>query len=323
MSLPRQVEAQLKELEKIEAQLAAEQNPTPTEVKPTDSDPAPAQPVEDTQNNQPDPQPEVKTEKPTEQVVAEEKWEQKYKTLKGMYDAEVPRLHSQIKELTQRMDALQKAAEAPKPEAKPAVAEKLVTDDDVQAFGADLIEVQRKVAREVAAEFRKDLDDMKAENAKLREQLNTTGNQVTEASFETRLYRLVPDFEQVNTDPRWIDWLNGVDPVLRGPRKSVAEQAYVTGDAEGVAYYVDLFKKTLGPAEQNKPKADELERQIQPTRSATGAPQASQKGKVYTDSQVQSMYLKASQLASRGQHSEAQKLEAEIDAAFMEGRVTA
>jgi hypothetical protein len=79
----------------------------------------------------------------------------------------------------------------------------------------------------------------------------------------------------------------------------------------------------LAPAEQNKPKADELERQIQPTRSATGAPQASQKGKVYTDSQVQSMYLKASQLASRGQHSEAQKLEAEIDAAFMEGRVTA
>jgi hypothetical protein len=134
---------------------------------------------------------------------------------------------------------------------------------------------------------------------------------------------LVPDFEQVNTDPRWIDWLNEVDPVLRGPRKSVAEQAYVTGDAEGVAYYVDMFKKTLAPVEQNKPKADELERQIQPTRSATGAPQASQKGKVYTDSQVQAMYLKASQLASRGQHSEAQKLEAEIDAAFMEGRVTA
>jgi hypothetical protein len=324
MSLPRQVQDTLKELEKIEEQLAAEQR-TPKEPKaadapdnqqqaqPQNTDPAPA----------PEPAPEVKAEKPVEPPVADEKWEQKYKTLKGMYDAEVPRLHAQVKDLTARLDSLQRAPE-PKPEPKAAaVHEKLVTDADVQAFGEDLIEVQRKVAREVAAEFRKDLDDLKAENVKLREQLTTTGTKVSESTFETRLHRLVPDFEEVNVDPRWIDWLNEVDPLLRGPRKTVAEQAYISGDAEGVAYYVKMFKDSLGTVEQPKPKAAELERQIQPSRSAASAPTVAPKGKVYTDSQIQDMYRKASQMASRGQLEDARKLEAEIDSAFMEGRVTA
>lgn len=321
MALPRQVEAQLKELEEIEKQLAAQQNPQATPEEPA---PQPAEPAEPTQNIEPvAPQPEVKPEKPVEPEVPEETWQQKYKTLKGMYDAEVPRLHSDIRDLKSQMDKLQKAAEAPKPEAKPAAQPtKLVTDADVQAFGEDLIEVQRKVAREVAAEFRGELDAMKAENEKLREQLNMTGSQVSEASFEQRLYRLVPDFQAVNTDERWINWLNEVDPLLRAPRKSVAQEAFNTGDAEAVAHYIGMFKASVAPAEQPSDKAAELEKQIQPKRSATNAP-VSQQAKTYTDAQIQKMFQKSVEMSSRGQRDEAMKLEAEIDAAYREGRVRA
>lgn len=321
MALPRQVEAQLKELEEIEKQLAAQQNPQATPEEPA---PQPAEPAEPTQNIEPvAPQPEVKPEKPVEPEVPEETWQQKYKTLKGMYDAEVPRLHSDIRDLKSQMDKLQKAAEAPKPEAKPAAQPtKLVTDADVQAFGEDLIEVQRKVAREVAAEFRGELDAMKAENEKLREQLNMTGSQVSEASFEQRLYRLVPDFQTVNTDERWINWLNEVDPLLRAPRKSVAQEAFNTGDAEAVAHYIGMFKASVAPAEQPSDKAAELEKQIQPKRSATNA-SVSQQAKTYTDAQIQKMFQKSVEMSSRGQRDEAMKLEAEIDAAYREGRVRA
>ena len=321
MALPRQVEAQLKELEEIEKQLAAQQNPQAT---PEDPAPQPAEPAEPTQKTEPvAPQPEVKPEKPVEPEVPEETWQQKYKTLKGMYDAEVPRLHSDIRELKSQMDKFQKAAEAPKQESKPAAQPtKLVTDADVQAFGEDLIEVQRKVAREVAAEFRGELDAMKAENDKLREQLNTTGNQVSEASFEQRLYRLVPDFQAVNADERWIGWLNEVDPLLRAPRKSVAQEAFNAGDAEAVAHYIGMFKASVAPVEQPSDKAAELEKQIQPKRSATNAP-VSQQAKTYTDSQIQKMFQKSVELSSRGQRDEATKLEAEIDAAYREGRVRA
>lgn len=319
MALPKQVEAQLRELEALEKQLNDAQNPAPADPAPN-----PAEPPKDPQPAPAEPKPVEPTPTPTEPVVAEEKWEQKYKTLKGMYDAEVPRLHADLRDLKAQVDALRKAAETkPVEPAKPAVAEKLVTDADVEAFGSDLIEVQRKVAREVAAEFRGELDAMRAENEKLREQLNNTGTQVSEASFEQRLYRLVPDFETVNADPKWIAWLNEVDPLLRAPRATVAQQAFNRGDAEGVAHYVAMFKKSIAPVEPTADKTTELELQIQPNRSATSTPPASQKGKIYTNADIEKMFRKATDLGVKGRVEEAKKLEAEIDAAFMEGRVTA
>jgi hypothetical protein len=317
--LPRQVEAQLRELEALEKQLAEGQNPAPADPVPT-----PAEPPQDPQPQPAEPKPVEPTPTPTEPVVAEEKWEQKYKTLKGMYDAEVPRLHADLRDLKAQVDSLRKASETkPVEPAKPKAAEKLVTDADVEAFGQDLIEVQRKVAREVAAEFRGELDAMRVENEKLREQLTSTGTQVSEASFEQRLYRMVPDFEAVNADPKWIAWLNEVDPLLRAPRSSVAQQAFNRGDAEGVAHYVAMFKQTITPVEQKADKTEELERQLQPNRGATSAPPTSQKGKVYTNSDIEKMFRKAADLGTKGQTDAAKKLEAEIDAAFMEGRVTA
>jgi hypothetical protein len=319
MALPRQVEAQLRELEALEKQLAEGQNPAPA-----DPDPQPAEPPQDPQPQPAEPTPVEPTPTPTEPVVAEEKWEQKYKTLKGMYDAEVPRLHADLRELKAQVDSLRKASETkPVEPAKPAAPTKLVTDADVEAFGQDLIEVQRKVAREVASEFRGELDAMRAENEKLREQLTSTGTQVSEASFEQRLYRMVPDFETVNADPKWIAWLNEVDPLLRAPRSSVAQQAFNRGDAEGVAHYVAMFKQTITPVEQKADKTEELERQLQPNRGATSAPTASPKGKVYTNADIEKMFRKAADLGTKGQTDAAKKLEAEIDAAFMEGRVTA
>ena len=319
MALPRQVEAQLRELEALEKQLTDAQNPAPADPTQT-----PAEPPQDQQPAPAEPKPVEPTPTPTEPVVAEEKWEQKYKTLKGMYDAEVPRLHADLRELKAQVDSLRKASETkPVEPAKPKAAEKLVTDADVEAFGSDLIEVQRKVAREVAAEFRGELDAMRAENEKLREQLTSTGTQVSEASFEQRLYRMVPDFETVNADPKWIAWLNEVDPLLRAPRSSVAQQAFNRGDAEGVAHYVAMFKKSVAPVEPTADKTEELERQIQPNRSATSTPPTSQKGKVYTNADIEKMFRKATDLGVKGRVDEAKKLEAEIDAAFMEGRVTA
>ena len=319
MALPKQVEAQLRELEALEKQLTEANNPAPAEPTPT-----PAEPPQDPQPAPTEPKPVEPTPTPTEPVVAEETWQQKYKTLKGMYDAEVPRLHADLRDLKAQVDNLRKAAETkPVEPAKPATTEKLVTDADVEAFGSDLIEVQRKVAREVAAEFRGELEAMRAENEKLREQLTTTGTQVSEASFEQRLYRMVPDFEVVNADPKWIAWLNEVDPLLRAPRASVAQQAFNRGDAEGVAHYVSLFKQSIKPVEPAADKTEELERQIQPNRSATSAPPASQKGKIYTNADIEKMFRKATDLGVKGRLEEARKLEAEIDAAFMEGPVTA
>jgi hypothetical protein len=322
MALPKQVEAQLKALEELEKQLTQGNEPKPAEPAEPSEDPKPADPPADPKPADPEPKPADPKPAPVDPEVPEEKWEQKYKTLKGMYDAEVPRLHADVRELKSQVESLRKAAETKPVEVKPTTPEKLVTDADVEAFGSDLIEVQRKVAREVAAEFRSELDAMKAENQKLRDQLTATGTQVSEATFEQRLHRLVPDFQDVNVNPQWIEWLNEVDPLLRAPRKSVAQDAFNRGDAEAVAHYIGMFKQSITPVKPTKDVTEELERQVQPNRTASSNAPVSQKGKTYTTADIDKMFKQVAELGNRGKVEEAKKLEAEIDAAYMEGRVT-
>tara|TARA_B110000305_G_scaffold180408_1_gene200036 strand:- start:559 stop:1536 length:978 start_codon:yes stop_codon:yes gene_type:complete len=325
MALPKQVEDQLRELEKIEKQLAAEQNQGKDQESDPEPDEALAEPTTSAEPEQ-DTQPVETKPEPAEPEVAEETWQQKYRTLKGMYDAEVPRLHSDLRDLKTQVEKLQRV-EPPKEEKKPAKREPLVTEADVEAFGSDLIEVQRKVAREVASEFRDELDTMKAENDQLREQLTSTGNKVSEASFEQRLHRLVPDFQEINADPKWIAWLNEVDPLLRAPRMSVAQDVFNRGDVEGVAHYIGLFKDSVAPVEQitsdKNSRTEELERQLQPKRSSSSALPTDQRGRIYTNADIQRMFKKAADLGGAGKIDQAVKLEAEIDKAYMENRVTA
>jgi hypothetical protein len=316
MALPRQVRAKIEEVAELEKQLKGE----PAVVEEVETQPEPEVPeAEPVAEVPPEPKPEPKPEEPKKSDDTDV-WKQKYKTLQGMYDKEVPVLHTQVKDLTKQVgdlkEALAKASET-KRQAN------LVTDEDVKNFGEDLIEVQRKVAREVASQFEDELAELRTANEEMRKLLGSTESKVQQSSFEARLQRLVPDFAEVDADPRWISWLDGVDPVLRAPRRSVAGQAYANGDAEGVAHYVQLFKQTLEPVEpeQNEAKNKELERQIQPSRSASSAAPTATKSKTYTQADINGMFKKLAALNASGQFDKANKLEAEIDSAYSQGRV--
>jgi hypothetical protein len=219
----------------------------------------------------------------------------------------------------QQMQEAQKAKPEPEPE-KPA---SLVTDEDVDAYGADLVDLQRRVAQEV----------MQAELAKIRkesEQLKQQMTQVRGSTFEARLLQAVPDFAEINQDARWFEWLNEFDPLIQGPRRQVAQAAYEREDANAVKAYVDLFKKSIG-AQSEKPaqnvkqdKQAELQRQVQPARVAsTAAPaSASQQARVYSQREMAAGYERIRTLISRGKLEEASALEQELSAAYMEGRVS-
>jgi hypothetical protein len=319
MALPKQVAQQLKEIEELEKQLAGNAEPPPEETLQEEPAPEPAEPVSEEKLA---PNAETKPNETKTSEVPEETWQQKYRTLQGMYDAEVPRLHAKVKELETAITQLRtQQAEKPVERTEPSK-KSLVTDADVETFGADLIEVQRKVAREVAAEFETRLEALAAENAKLRDELIQTDSRVGEVSFDQKLRYLIPDFDQINNDPKWIAWLDEFDPILRSARRTVAQDAYARGDADGVAYYVKLFRDTQA-APQIDTRQSEVERQIQPTRTATAQTPVSQKGKIYTTRDVEKMFQKVAELTRTSKFEEAKKLEAEIDAAYLTGRVTA
>lgn len=325
MALPRQVAAQLREVEELEKTLTAQ--------KPAEPPKEEAEEILDTkaeeQVEEPKAEAKPETATPTDAKPAEvtDGFEQKYKTLRGKYDAEVPRLHQQVRELTEQLDTFQKElnslkkTDAEKPKEKVSY----VTDADREEFGEELIDVQRRVAREVASEYEARLEQQGKVIEELRSQIANTGSQVGEMNFAQRLQKLVPDFEQINADERWVAWLNEYDPMLRGPRRDQAQAAFNTGDAEAVADYVKLFKATLAPVESPAKAArqTELVKQVAPNRSANSvnAQSAGRDAKVYSAAEVDRAWGKVRSLNTRGQYDEAAKLEAEITAAYIEGRV--
>ena len=90
--LPKQVEAQIKELEKLEEQLRQNQEPPKAEEPEAPKAETPeaeqvAEPVAETPETDAS-KTEVKKAKPEPvETPKQEDWQQKYRTLKGMYDA--------------------------------------------------------------------------------------------------------------------------------------------------------------------------------------------------------------------------------------------
>jgi len=327
--LPKQVQAQLAEVEELEKTLNAQQEepknkkakePKVSEVKPEDTEAE--VPVEAEVALEPV-EAEPADTSPTD--VADE-FEQKYKTLRGKYDAEVPRLHSQVKDLTAKLNKLAESLAAkPKEPTKPKEKVSYVTDEDRAEFGEELIDVQRRVAQEVSQEYEGRFEQQNEIIAQLQQQLKHTGNQVGEMSFTQKLAALVPDFVSVDNDERWVAWLNEHDPMLRGPRRDQAAQAFNTGDAEAVAHYVKLFRQTLEPEvpHERQTRQAELEKQVAPNRSANSANTKSvgRDVKIYSEREIATAWNKIRTLNTRHKYDEAQKLEADITTAYLEGRV--
>lgn len=330
--LPKQVQEQLDEVEELEKQLEAQgEEEAETEVK--EKKTSKKAKAEDTEvevtDDQPHEEPVAVEAKPADDSVEEvsESFKQKYATLRGKYDAEVPRLHQQVKELTDQMNAIREEAEA----AKKAEAEKpkekvsYVTDADREEYGDDLIDFQRRVAKEASQEYEERFEQQAKVIEELRQQISSTGNQVGEVGFTQKLNNLVPGFDQLDNDERWVAWLNEYDPMTRGPRRDQAQAAFNAGDAEAVAHYVGLFRESINEPVANG-KSDrqaELEKQVTPNRSASAVTtkSSSKDSKVYSERELNNAWSKIRTLNTQGKYDDAEKLEAELTAAYLDGRV--
>jgi len=332
MALPKQVQQQLDEVEELEKQLEAQGEETkakPEVKKKKTSKKAKAEDTEvEVTDDEPIEEPVAVEATPANDSVEEvsESFKQKYATLRGKYDAEVPRLHQQVKELTDQMNAIRHEAEA----AKKAEAEKpkekvsYVTDADREEYGDDLIDFQRRVAKEVSQDYEERFEQQSRVIQDLQSKISNTDNQVGEVGFTQKLNALVPGFDQLDSDERWVAWLNEIDPMTRGPRRDQAQAAFNSGDAEAVAHYVSLFRGSVEPVANGKSdRQTELEKQVTPSRSAStvASKSSNNSSKIYSEKELDRGWTKIRDLNSQGKYDDAEKLEAELTVAYMEGRV--
>lgn len=337
-NVPAAVKKQIAEAQKVHAQMystdGAEDNPTPevvqegtqqdgnTDVAGTEQDNTVVAEGSEQQNDVQQP--------------VEDAWEQRYNVLKGKYDSEVPKQAAEIRELRQDLAAMRTliAQQGTQPEKeepeKPKAPETLIKQEEVDDYGAELIDVIRRGAREV---FNVEIVELKQKLEAIEQQLGNVGQTLAVRGRETVvevLNREVPNWKTVNTDTEWLGWLDQVDPLSGVTRQQLLDAATKDNDAARVvAFFKNYLSENALAKDDKGQKAPDnrntdmtLENLVAPGKP-NGAPEVAHKGgeTVWTDAKIRKFYRdvaagKVSDLKERT------RIEKEIVAAVRNGKVT-
>jgi|SRR5262245_6237337 len=285
-------------------------------------------------------------------------WEQKYKVLQGKYNAEVPRLQTQVREsvenirnLQQQLTATQnllaslsaqrETAPAQPSQATPPAPTKLVKDEEVREFGPDLIDVMRRVVREEHATLLPEIDRRVApvaqqvgQVAQAAQQIGARVAQSDQQSVLALLASAVPNWQELNEDAGFLEWLDQVDPFSGHQRGAMLKQAYKAHDGSRVvAFFTGYLKEHAAvtppaapaPAAAAPPAAPQrkLEQFVAPGTPKTGAA-STQDGsgkRVWSRAEIGQFYADCQAGRFKGTAEQRKQIEADIFAAQREGRI--
>ena len=183
----------------------------------------------------------------------------------------------------------------------------------------DLIDraTEAKIAgfRDREAQLQAEIAELKGKMGRVDETVGVSSKEL----FLDRLAKQVPDWEVLNVDQGFLTWLAEVDPVYGLPRQAALNSAYEALDASRTAAIFKQYKTMTAPqTQQNKPN---LQSQVAPTRSRTSPAPATSAGdkRTFTQGDIAQFYDEW----RRGliDEAEAVRIEQEIAAASVEGRI--
>lgn len=305
MAMPRAVEAAAKRAEELHAQLYTQQNPQDPPAPTPNPDPEPAP-----QDPPADPAPQDPPQDPPPQDPPKDPWEHKYKVMEGKYRAEVPRLAADNRDMRQKLDALTAELESLKSKAT-APAQSLISAEDREKYGDDLLDVIKRTAQEQVAakdaeiaELKRRLDGVHQDTAK-----------TAEVTFYDRLGELVPDWVTINAEEGFLKWLDEYDEFTGRTRQDLLSDAEKARDAVRVARFFTKWKAEQTQSVATSQRA--LEAQVVPdSNKVVKAPQGK---RFFTRGEIAAFYaaVRRGEVSSKDMVA----MEAEIHAATVEGRI--
>ena len=261
----------------------------------------------------------------------DETFEQKYRTLQGMYNAEVPRLNSQVQELTQRgqnmeqLVATMQATPAPAPAPSPA---SVLTEEEVEEYG-ESIDIMRKVSQEIAGQYQQQIADLTSTVQQLQgtvvprvEQIANQQAHSAEQIFWSELTKSVPNWREVNDNQDFQSWLLETDPLSGLTRQTYLDDAQRNQDVTRVASFFSSWQSATGAvvAQPNR-AASELEKQVSPGKGRSGAASTTSEIKTYTPQDITNFFEKVRSGGFEGNEEERDAIERDIFAAQGDGRI--
>ena len=215
-----------------------------------------------------------------------EDWEQKYKSLQGMFNAQNAetnqlrqemqqeaargqRLEATLATMNQKSQDLQDQLKVVQEKPREVKLTKDILDetDDttrrfVEAYAHDHIQpIQARADRaiEEAATLRESLVRSNQDQQRIMQQNQRLQEQVFFGNIAAR----VPNWEQVNVDPAFKTWLSEVDPFSGRQRQEVINAAYQAADANTVANIFQTYIGQSGQAIQPGPAQPPVQQQVQ------------------------------------------------------------
>lgn len=261
-------------------------------------------------------------------------WEQRYNTLQGKYNTEVPELRGELNSLRNMVAQMNQPRRAEEtfenvPRVRPMPPPtREVPPEDVEAYGQDLIEASQRWADARYAPILQDYERRLLAVESGNQQLATY---TTQRGVDGALTQAVPDWEQINVDPNFIAWLNQPDMFSGQTRKTLIDNAYNSGDAARTIAFFRAYKNEQTVVGQQPGtqtfQTDSAERLpladlAVPGRGrsvsspAPGAPEA----RIWTTADVNAFYRQKQRGYWAGREAEAERLERDIILAPLEGR---
>lgn len=261
-------------------------------------------------------------------------YEQRWRSLQGMYNAETTRLRAENAQLSQRVGQLEQlisTLSATQQTPAQTAAERLITDKDVEEYG-DSIDVMRRAAREEASAAHREIAELKKVIAQLQANIVPKVESVAqrqalnaEQMFWSDLTAQVPDWREINADQQFHSWLLEVDPLAGVPRQTFLDAAQGQLDAARVAGFFKTWQSLNGNSAAQQTRnaaASQLEKQIAPGRGRTSnATTTAGETKVYTRGDVSKFFDDVRKGLYKGREQERDRIERDIFAAQREGRI--
>lgn len=239
-----------------------------------------------------------------------EDWEHKYNVLKGKYDKEVKRLHRELdvlrrenSELRAKVDTLMMMLASQRADVREQ-AESSV-DDELKKFKEDYPELYNAVRKMV-------------ENyvGRVREEVKATSEGMSEKQYLATLTALVPNWQEINTDPEFLDWLKERDELSGYTRHELMLMAHEKRDAYRVAQFFKRFLAETGRGGEVVGRSNRVSVSPQSRRVANAGDRVQ---RVYKESEIKNFYRDLA--LGKIPPDVASKWEKEYTQAVIEGRV--
>lgn len=273
-----------------------------------------------------------------------ESWKHKHDVLQGKYNAEVPRLYQQNRELQQQLQQLQdqlqqlqrqqqSVGQAQSPGEGASQQEKL-NPADYEDLGDEVVNLVKAVNA-----TKEEKDALSSENRELREKLQSISNDVGSVKeyqqqdaagrFWTELANAVPKWEQINQDQEFLNWLAETNPWTGTARNDALQEAHQALDASRVAAIFNDFitstesgqKYREQAAQQQRQKENKRPQNVQPSKTRAEQ-QPSESKPAWSAQQIKEFYDKVRRGMFKGREEEMKKTEQDIFQAQKEGRIS-